>query len=284
MRLPLKLNRSGWPALVTRLLPSQADPRALLDDDISGDEFSAAVSVLKFGTTFKTTARMRFARTIKAIAALDFEAPPVVLDVGASDGITALDLIRQIDFRKYYVTDLNPEVWFQLEGGRCYFYDAGGNCVLAVSDKWLAYADTAGALPLIGGLASKIISHAPRPDDETSGMNLFNPEIRSVQNVATMRFDMFRPWDRERAYLVVAANVLNRSYFSDRDLTKASLNLVAAMNDRGFLAIVDSRSVEKSSIFQLAASGLVVTHEVNGGTEIRDLILDQVASLANRRS
>jgi len=89
MKLPIKLNKNFWPKAITTLLPSVDDPRVLLVGDIHGEKFTKAISVFKFGTTFKTTENLRYPTTIRELKSLEYAAPPIVLDIGASDGITS---------------------------------------------------------------------------------------------------------------------------------------------------------------------------------------------------
>jgi hypothetical protein len=102
MRAPIKLNRSFWPKLLCRFLPSAADPRSICRSTISFTEFTQAVSVFKFGTTFKTSQKARFPLTIASLAELKFSSPPVILDVGASDGTTSLDVMQTLTFSDYF--------------------------------------------------------------------------------------------------------------------------------------------------------------------------------------
>ena len=108
MRLPIKLNQAGWPSRFARLSFAFHDPRPLANEDYSHLaplEFSRAISTLQFGVTFKTTRPGRQAHSNQFISQIYRESKPVILDVGASDGSTSLDLIRSlVDFGHYFVT------------------------------------------------------------------------------------------------------------------------------------------------------------------------------------
>ncbi|MCX6064370.1 MAG: hypothetical protein NT121_01230 [Chloroflexi bacterium] len=110
MRFPVKFNRSFW-RNIPKTLPSAADPRILCHGDVDEITFTRAVSTFKFGATFKSTQKARFPHSILELSHLEYGAKPIILDVGASDGSTSLDVMRAIPFEKYYVIFIaNPNV------------------------------------------------------------------------------------------------------------------------------------------------------------------------------
>lgn len=161
MRMPIKLNRAGWPRLLSALPLMSDDPRSLAlgRSGATRESFSQSVSVLKFGTTFKTTLPGRQPDSNRFLAARYAGKAPVVLDIGASDGSTSLDLLGALtgQFGHYFVTDFNISVrWGVDMRGRYYFTDASGACILSASPRWLIYADVGDA-----PLALKAARQAP---------------------------------------------------------------------------------------------------------------------------
>ncbi len=274
MRIPIKLNRSFWLKSIGNLVPSADDPRVLLRSKLCGEEFSKAVSVLKFGDTFKTTSYLRFPKTSRAITALEFPHPPVVLDIGASDGSASSFLIQNLTFKKFFLTDLNMVVFSRTQGGKTYFYDLDMRCILIVTKLFVVYPDPGKALFPFDKIASAFF---PGRDDACSQLKrieLINPGVKSLKrNIVIETYDVFSKWTRERADLIIAANILNRSYFSETQITRALENIMDALNDRGRLAIADSRMEEKSTVFRIEGNRMIVEKDINGGTEIRGLVL-----------
>lgn len=281
MRFPVKLNRGAWPHAVTRHLPSAADVRVLCQTQVEAGAFTASVSSLKFGSTFKTTGRARFPNTIEALAALDFVSPPAILDVGASDGSTSLDIMRAVPFSRYFVTDRNIEIRAMKRGETTWLYDAGGSCIMAASDRWVSYPDVEGAWFPFGGIARRLFAAAPALDSGAQRIQLISPALRTLADdrIAIRRHDIFEPWAEPRVDLVIAANILNRAYFSDEQIVAAVANLVAATVDGGRIAIVDNRDVESSSIFRANAGRVELEVSLNGGTDVEALVLASTGSI-----
>ncbi len=150
MRLPIKLNKAGWPSPFADLFLAFHDPRPLAYKPfaISAAQFSASVSSLQFGVTFKTTHPGRHAQSNRFLRETYRGSRPVILDVGASDGSTSLDLIQELgsNFAYYYVTDLNLSVRCGYDSkGVVYFVDQNGSCILRASERLLVYSNTSRA-------------------------------------------------------------------------------------------------------------------------------------------
>lgn len=277
MRLPLKLNVRGWPVTAPKVLPVCADPRDLLDDSADGTKFSNAVSTLKFGPTFKTTSSGRFPRTVEKLAQLRFETPPVVLDVGASDGSTSLDVIGAVAFRRYYCTDLNHECRVMRDGAWTYFYSADGEPLLAASSCWVVYGDTESALPFFGAAARRVLARAPQLEADAQRIALVNPALRQLRDsrVTVQRYSVLDTWTGEPADLVLAANLLNRGYFSDESLVRIVGNLRKALSptNGGWLVLVDNRDIERSSLIEIRGRNVELRERVDAGVEVEDLVL-----------
>jgi hypothetical protein len=271
--MPIKLNRSYWTSALTRLLPSAEDPRVLFERGIDQQTFTNAISAFKFKTTQKTTEKDRFPLTIRVMKELNLKDIENVLDVGASDGITSVDVMEALSPKKYYVTDLNVYAFYRILGDRVYFFDEDGKCVLIVTDRLVVYADHEGAIFPFNVLAAAYFESQPSATQPMASIELINPSLQDRSNeIVIQKYDIFSPWPHEKVAMVLAANILNRVYFSDGKLLAAIRNLVRALNQMGRLVIIDNRQVESATVFQLRADKLVVERQVNGGTEIEALI------------
>ncbi|MGE4297868.1 MAG: hypothetical protein AB7E47_07555 [Desulfovibrionaceae bacterium] len=303
MRLPVKLNAARWPAWCGRVIARFPDPRPLCDPVLAAGmdraAFSAAVSAFKLGTTCKTTAPGRHARTDAAIVDMlagTRPAPeagtgpviaagtrPVILDVGASDGSTSLDLMDALGghFSAYWVTDLHVALRWRDAGGTRYFYDREDRCQCAVDDRFLYYADYADGIWPLGDMARRVLDRAPQVGDHAPAASVVQPELvrraATDERVRVAEHDVFTPWTGPRADCIKAANVLNRDYFPDAMIVAALGHLLAALAPGGVLCVIDNRDVEKATLFRReerdGAARLVEARRVGAGTEIADLAL-----------
>lgn len=251
------------------------DPRLLLQADTDGDAFARAVSTLKFGRTFKSTARRRFPDTLAQLARLQFATAPVVLDVGASDGSTSLDVMQVVSFRKYYCTDLNIEAAVAERGRWTYFYVPGGGPILAACDRWIAYNDATDAMLPLGAVCQRIFGRAPQPDSSSRRIELVNPRLRARLggDVQFRRYDVLEPWPGEPADLAIAANVLNRSYFSESELERILRHLRGALAAAAWIALIENRSRERASLVEVVGKSARVRVRIGGGAELEALAL-----------
>jgi hypothetical protein len=275
MRAPIKLNKAFWPLTLSKALPSAEDPRVLYTHPRNGACFTKAVSVFKFGKTFKSTHKARYPLAVAELASLYKNTKPVILDVGASDGTTSMDVMQSIPFQQYFVTDVNLEVFYQQSNKAAYFYDDTGTCLLIVTDKWVVYPDSDDAVFPFRQMAESLFRNAPQRDDTARPILLIHPLLQDArnQNVIIRKYDVMEPWPYDKVNLVIAANLLNRCYFADERIQQALRNVNGALKDDGRVAIVDNRDRERATIFLFRAGSAVVERRINGGTELEELVL-----------
>jgi hypothetical protein len=276
MRFPVKFNRAFWPKALTKTFPSATDPRVLCNGKVDEITFASAISTFKFGTTFKSTQKARFPLTILEIASIQYEKHPIVVDFGASDGSTSLDLMQAIPFEKYFVTDLNIEVFYEVTGGVTWFYDEKGTCILMVTDKWVVYPEIGGAIFPFDRISRSLFAHAPKWKSDAARIMLINPvlQARKEINILIEKHNILETWPHEKADLIVAANILNQSYFTTSEIKQALKNMLAALDGSGWIAIIDNRPNEKATIFRFIDGNIRVEKRVNGGTDIETLVLN----------
>ncbi|MCF8033674.1 MAG: hypothetical protein K9K66_05440 [Desulfarculaceae bacterium] len=250
MRCPCKLNRSGWPGWLTRRLPAMDDPRPLAGGGPAKDRaaFTRMVSAIKIGPTWKTSAEGRHrAADLAALAALHLPRP-TVLEVGAADGVTSLELMelmdqRKVDFASYMVTDRLPRALAARRGNKLFFHGPEGELLLAATPRWVVYADLEGGCPLSRWWGGRVLAAAPGLEDARP-VELWQPELAARagqdQRVELLAHDVFTPWPGPAADLVKAANLLNPEYFSQAQLRRALGHLGRALNQDGLLLVADN--------------------------------------------
>ena len=275
MKRPVRLNRDSlrkaWPGL-RRGCP---DPRGLLNADIGAREATEIIAKIKIGGVFKTTRSNRFPQTTRLLADSQFSTPPVILDVGASDGSTSLGLIEAMNFSRYYVTDRHIDAYACPTSRGAFICDAEYNPFMYVNNLFVVYNDTNGSVWPLSSIVRRLFSDFDKAKfREMRRINLMNPVLlsRIGDGVHLQRYDIFEPWRFEKVDLVIAANILNRSYFSDARLIAALQNLRGAMKDSGRLALIENRSAEQSNIFRLHNGRFIVENEVGRGSDIKSLV------------
>lgn len=280
MRRPVRLNRALWPALMDRLERGIPDPRRLLDPTLGAGALTAILQRMKIGTTYKTTRYDRFPETTRLLARLAFPAPPVVLDVGASDGSTALAVMRRLAFRRYYVTDMHIRAEARLTGHGMFLCDGEHRPWLYVNRGFVVFNDPAGARWPFGAIATRVFANFDTARwPERRDIFMVNPELAALRSprVRIERYNVFDAWAHEPADLVVAANLLNRAYFPDTRLRAALANLRAALRDGGVLAVIENRgdgtgAREQASLFRRRGDRLSAEARVGAGSDIHDLV------------
>ncbi|MGK4007668.1 hypothetical protein WMF31_33915 [Sorangium sp. So ce1036] len=282
------MNRAGWPALPLPRRIALPDPRDLLASEriAAPDAFAARSSLFVLRGTTRSTRPGRHRQGDALLARALRGSSPVVLDVGAADGSTSLDLLAALGdrFAAYYVTDRTLSLRARTDDrGRAFLYDAeDGTCVLIATPRWVVYPAAevrAGwlrrALPwLRGGI--------PPFDPAYPEVSLVQPRLREVARrdarVIVRAYNVLEPWDGPAPTVVKIANLLNRAFLPDAAIRRATRNLYRALPRGGLLLVIDNRvvdgrPVEKASLLERGEGGFRHVESVNGGTEILDLAL-----------
>jgi hypothetical protein len=277
MRLPIKLNKAGWPSPFADLSLAFNDPRPLAYEAsaISAAQFSASISSLQFGVTFKTTHPKRHAQSNRFLREAYRGSRPVILDVGASDGSTSLDLIQELDsnFTCYYVTDLNLSVRCGHDPkGVVYFADRDGTCILRASERFLVYSNTSRAM-LPFRLIAKVLLAKCRYACGWRDLVLVQPALlrrtKYDRRVIVQRYDMFVPWTGSPPDLIKVANLLNNAYFSDAQIKKALQVQCSNLAPNGRLLLIsEDQDVEKFSVFRKTPAGMQLEWTHAGGAKV----------------
>ena len=106
-----------------------ADPRVILDPDITRDQFARAVCV---GGAIKITGGNRHPVADQMLI------DATIVDIGASDGSTSVDLIGKLAaFKRYVIAALHFHLTAVDTGRRCLFYDGGGTLILG---RWMPHS------------------------------------------------------------------------------------------------------------------------------------------------
>lgn len=225
--------------------------RSALPADQKAALFSAAMTLFRSGSAYKTTAAGRSPLTDAAILA---SAAPgsLIVETGGSDGVSALGLLERAKDCEVLLTD-SQDCYRYADfccGRRFYAGDDG-----SVSVKLpLFYLSTGGAGVAPAG-AGRI--------------SLLNPGVTEKFPGAELRpFDIFSGALDRKADIIKCANVLNEVYFTPEEIKKALANLGANLKDGGRLFVCQNNRKYKDgeAYFALGKKDgrLELVKEVNG--------------------
>lgn len=275
MERPIRLNRTFVQKVRPNLERGCPDPRALLSAGIGAREATDIIARIKIGGVFKTTSDNRFPETTRLLAATAFPSPPVIVDVGASDGSTSLSVMQAMQFSRYYVTDRHIYAWACTTRKGVFFCDAQFVPFMFANRFFVIYNDPCESSSLQSGVVARLFGgfDAARCKDMRKVALVNRALLPKLGNAVRLEhYSIFDRWPFEKADLVIAANILNRGYFSDTQLVDALKNLKSALKDAGRLAVIENRRMEQSNVFRLVDGRFLVENEVGSGSDIKSLV------------
>jgi hypothetical protein len=242
MRLPVRLIRGRFPVAWERRAPRlfRVDPRVLLDPEPAAEDFRAAMSIIHVGSTIKITGADRHGAADELLLAHLDLTDAHILDIGASDGSTSVDLVAKLpDFASYTISDRYLQITAVTWGRWTAFLDDEDRCILLAGRHLLAWPSLS---RFVRWAFSPLIALARR--GHGTSVLLLGPGARTLlredPRVVCRVHDIFRPWPGRAPDVIKVANVLRRMYFSDRDIERALDALFAGLDEGGHLLIVDN--------------------------------------------
>jgi hypothetical protein len=279
MRAPVRPIRGRWPAAVERRAQRFCwlDPRVLLDDAAGAEDFRAAMSALHVGDTIKITGTNRHPRTDALLMANVDLTGATIVDIGASDGSTSVELVAKLnEFKAYIMADLFFTLSAAKTPGHVVFYDLSGQPILIAGRRLLAWPSLSKAVQTA---YRPVLEKAARVT-ERQDVLLLNPSARALiardARVSYRAHDVFTSWDGPQPDVIKVANLLRRLYFSDELISKALHAIHASLPEGGHLLIVDNPRIagidERGGLYRKDGHGFTRVALTDQTPEIDDLI------------
>ena len=251
------------------------DPRGLLDAGISDGDANEILVRMKIHGVFKTTWSDRFPQTTRQLARSGLSPQAVIADVGASDGSTSLSVMRAVRFGRYYVTDRYVEAYACTTRKGMFFCDEHANPFMFANRFVVIYNEPDEVSRSQSGIVKNLFAGFDMTKcKDVRKVPLMNRALlpKLGDDVRLERYDIFEAWPHEKADLVIAANILNRDYFSDSLIADALRNLRGALKEGGRLALIENRPAEQSNLFRLEHGRFIVENQVGAGSDIQSLV------------
>ncbi len=278
----VRLNREYWHKKIPFFKYFIEDPLNVFSDDPL--EFSKAMSSFKFFGVYKSTKFDRHNKTHKFLIQYmtNLHDPPIILDIGASDGTTSLQLIEKTNsnFKKYYVTDYNIKCEYIDKGNFTYFFDQNENCFLITSMKYSFFPENKMLFNLLSRNKLSRIKGKPKHELLLCNQNL-KLKAEANEKIKIMFYNIFEPWEMEQPDIIIIGNLLNPIYFTSEEIFKGLFNCFNAMHKNSVLAIIRNSGLNMNEETELAsvykknveARTFEQIIQINGGVEINNFVL-----------
>ncbi len=283
MRAPVRPISGRWPGWIQRRLGRffWNDPRQILGPGAEPETFRQAMTALNVGDTIKITGANRHPDADSLL--VDFLArhqirDASIVDIGASDGTTCMDLIQRIEnFESYVIADLYLTLEAVQIGRRTLFFQPDGTCILVVGSRTISWPTES---PLLARYFGRLSSRARQHDGARESVLLLNPAVRRLiaddPRVSHRVHDVFKPWPGPPPDIIKVANLLRRLYFDDDRICTALRALLASLPEGGHLLIVDNPRLKntppRGGLYRRDGDRFRLAAQTDGTPEIDDLI------------
>lgn len=283
LRVPFRPIRGRWPRWLGTRFEKHcwADPAPLLDEHATPEAFTAAIGGVEVGGTFKITAANRHPGCDELLVThLDLTGATVV-DLGASDGTTSLDLLHRLPpgFATFVISDRYLHVGMRRFRWHTLLLDPfEGRCVLVFGRRVIAWPHRSRVLRLV---YAPLLSAAAASPERLRTVSLLNPEVRALMasdpRVVAAEHDVFEVWDGPPPDVIKIANLLRRIYFTDEEITAALDALRRSLPEGGHLLVVDNPYLPgldaRAGLYRRTGDRFEAVATTDEVPEINDLVL-----------
>lgn len=280
VRAPIRPIRDRWPSILQQKFKRffWVDPLVVSEQDSSATDFRAAMSAIHVGDTIKITGANRHPNADALIVDTLDTTDMAIVDIGASDGSTSVDLIRVLNgFGSYTIADLYLMITSTRVGRHTLFFDREGGCILIVGRRLVAWPTLSRSVKAI---YTPLLRAARQTDTSKHEVLLLNPEARALikadPRITYREHDVFKSWPGSSPDLIKVANLLRRLYFSDPDIIRALGALHSSLRDGGHLLIVDNGRETgigpRGGLYQRDTRGFTTAALTDLPPEIHDLV------------
>jgi len=258
MKLPIKIVKSlnGLSGI------SSEDP----------DKFSSSLSLVRIGKVFKTTSFNRLEELSNFLIKQerDFQ---TILEVGAGDGIASLRLMKNLNYKKYFLTDKYIELYVREGNRKIELFDTEGNLQLLQKSKFMIYLDPYKAWPSPLEILTTSIFKQKEDISNLKKVYCISPKVKSLnKNIHIKEYDLLDPWNDGKADLLLSNNLLDKFTKDKPIINKFIHNLFNSLNEGGMMAVgentkgEDTKKEQVSIFHKKSDKKLECVEIINGGS------------------
>lgn len=254
-------------------------------------EFSRILDDLCIDGSWKRTLPRRLQRSESVLCRLLRADSPGetldVLDLGASDGITTVELLHALRRAgmagaRLHLADLTLTLHCYGAGALVEYRTARGEAVLARLGRLGLRLPRSprrfdGLSTLLARLYLSLASIRARLQ-ETGTISLINPTVRAEPDLAAFEFDVLGRDDALGGGFdaIRASNVLNKENFTQNQLLCALGKLNAYLREGGYLLVsrsdIAAGEIERGSVWRRRGPGFIPVEDFGGGSEISAVV------------
>ena len=224
-----------------------------------------ALNKIRVGNVFKTTNTSRIKLTTSFLQSKKILFNNI-FDIGCSDGTASIEIIKNLNYKKYYCLDKYLKFKIIKKNSLYYLTDDQNNVLMCENKYLYFYIDK---YNLNKSPIEKIFSFF-FPDkiygNYEEEVITINPEIYKYQNINFKNFDVFNQSMNTKADLIIFFNLL------DKFNTEKSKNLIRDfikkyINNNGLIIIGENNKIEKSTIYKYS-DRIEILKKINNGSII----------------
>lgn len=244
----------------------------------------ADINLIKCGAVWKTTSKSRNKLLIKWINKYisNSKKKLTILELGASSGISVFPgLKKKYKIKKYILTDYKLNYYFK-DSSLCklLFLNKNSFVPFMAYNKLLIFYSDNKSLNLIFNFLSNMIRvffSIITLNVKKTSFNLLDKQTLKYKKKYPLLFkeyDISSAWKGPKINLLIALNLLNRSYFSNKLMKKIVLNIYNILQNDDFIIVGENKINNRISVYKKIKNKFVLIKNIGGEVDSHNFFLN----------
>lgn len=231
------------------------------------------INMIKHGAVWKTTSKSRNKKLINWVNNyINKKNKPIILELGCSNGISIFPSLKKKNkIKKYFLTDLHLEYYYKNIYNFILLFSGKNKMIpfMVYNNFFIFYSDNK-SLNLIFNIVSFIIRFFLSIISSTSKIKkikLIDKKIfvyKKKYPIVFKEHNILETWKSSNINLIIISNILNNSYFSDKLMKTAVLNVFKSIKVNSIVIVADNKKKDKISVFKKIMSKFILLHNEGG--------------------
>jgi len=242
------------------------------------------IEMIKNGAIWKTTSECRNKKLINWVNQYlkNINKKHTIMELGCSSGVSVFPGLKNKNkIKKYIFSDLQLHFFYKKIFTFTLIYENKKNWIpfMAYNDILILYSDNYSlnfVSTIISAFFRMILSIISLTKNKIS-IHLLDDRILEYKKKYSIEFkehNILLPIKNYRTNLIIALNLLNNSYFSNKEINKIVSNIHNSLKNNDLIIIADNRIIDRISVFKKKFNKFNLIYKSGGDVDFHKQFLN----------
>tara|TARA_Y100001970_G_scaffold294294_1_gene449963 strand:+ start:35734 stop:36543 length:810 start_codon:yes stop_codon:yes gene_type:complete len=230
--------------------------------------FNNAIKYIRFGKFFKTSGFKRLNETYNYIIDLN-KSFDNVADIGVSDGSSSLEIVDNLNYKKFFFLDKFEKCKIKKEKDIIYLFDDYSNLHMVETKNFVYYLDP---FKIYNNFFSNFLfkTWEKTENSDLKTISFLNPIYKNHKKRNQIVYKKFDLLDNDTMNyqfdLIFLSNLLNKFHKKNKIIQSIKKIISNISNSESIIVIAENDIIERSTIYHKKNDKFDIIKKINGGS------------------